>query len=259
LDNHVAGAETGRERENYPDKFLQMSFHQKPFTRVGTVDIVQAMTQPTTDTKMGAGNGQRRRLLIGTSNKGKLHEMLEVLGVLPFQFVTPTDLGISTDAPEDFDTYVENAIQKAEFYRQSSGGLLTLAEDSGIVVDALEGELGVKTRRWGAGEKASDEEWIEYFLKRMEQVAEPKRTATFLCTAVVLGEDSQPHVFVGETRGIITHELQAPIKVGIPISSCFIPEGFDQVYAALSVEQKNKVSHRGKAMHKVKDFLETLA
>jgi XTP/dITP diphosphohydrolase len=197
-------------------------------------------------------------LFIGTSNKGKLHEILEVLNVLPYTFVTPTDLGISTDAPEDFDTYVENALQKARFYMEKSGGLLTLAEDSGIVVDALEGELGVKTRRWGAGEKASDQEWIEFFLKRMESVEESLRTATFLCTAVVLGSDGNPHVFVGETRGKITHELRAPIKSGIPISSCFIPDGFDQVYAALSVEQKNKVSHRGKAMHMVLDYLQAL-
>jgi XTP/dITP diphosphohydrolase len=194
-------------------------------------------------------------LFIGTSNKGKLHEILEVLHILPYKFVTPTDLGISTDAPEDFDTYAENALQKARFYQEKSGGLLTLAEDSGIVVDALQGELGVKTRRWGAGEKASDEEWIEVFLKRMESVDEDKRTATFLCTAVVLGSDGNPQVFVGETRGKITHELHAPIKSGIPISSCFIPDGFDQVYAALSVEQKNKVSHRGKAMHRVLDYL----
>jgi XTP/dITP diphosphohydrolase len=130
-----------------------------------------------------------------------------------------------------------------------------LAEDSGIVVDALKGQLGVKTRRFGAGEKASDEEWIEYFLDVLKDVPANKRTARFICHAALLNGEGEIYMFSGVTEGEITFELQAPLYRGLPISSCFRPVGFDKVYAALSVEEKNRVSHRGKAMHEVKSFL----
>lgn len=200
---------------------------------------------------------QKPKMLIGTSNAGKRREILEVLGVLPYRFVSPDDLGLRHGVDESGDTYEQNAVIKARHYFEQAG-ILTLAEDSGIVVDALDGELGVKTRRWGAGEKASDEDWIEYFLKVMAAVPEEKRTARFICCAALIGSGLEPQIFVGETEGVITHELLAPIHKGLPLSSCFIPNGFDHVYAALTIEEKNGVSHRGKAMHAVLHFLERL-
>ena len=122
-------------------------------------------------------------------------------------------------------------------------------------MDALEGELGVKTRRWGAGEAASDEEWIAYFLEALIDVPESKSTARFICFAALMDEKGEVKLFQGVTEGRITHELLAPIYRGLPISSCFVPDGFDKVYAALGIAEKNKVSHRGKAMHAVKDAL----
>jgi XTP/dITP diphosphohydrolase len=201
---------------------------------------------------------RRRKMLIATSNPGKYGEIMEVLDGLPYSFLRPGDLGLEGDVDENGETYEENALIKADhFYRRC--GILTLAEDSGIVVDALEGELGVKTRRWGAGGKASDEEWIKYFLKVMKDVPKEKRTARFVCCAAVMGAkgDGKNAVrfFRGETEGVITDKLEMPIKAGIPLSSCFRPEGFDKVYAALSVKEKNGISHRGKAMRAVRGFL----
>ncbi len=199
-----------------------------------------------------------RELLIATSNKGKFEEMMEVLEDLPYKFLFLKDLDISSDGlVEDGDTFRENAYKKARFFHDMTG-LLTLAEDSGILVDALPGELGVKTRRWGAGEFAGDEEWIDYFMRRMER--EEQRTAKFVCSACLLDgsartiDDAQ--FFEGETRGVLTNDLQAPIISGIPISSCFIPTGFNKVYAAMSKHEKNSVSHRGKAMWEVRKSLE---
>ena len=136
-------------------------------------------------------------------------------------------------------------------------GMWTLAEDSGIGVDALKGELGVKTRRWGAGEESSDQEWIEYFMKRMEGVPEERRGAKFVCVAVFI-DDKNLHIFEGETRGRITDELQAPILPGLPLSSVFRPEGYEKVYAALTRQEKGEISHRGQAISQVKKYLMSL-
>lgn len=212
-----------------------------------------------------------RELLVATKNPGKFKEIREALIGAPFKLVFLGDLGLDDgDFIEDGMTFEENAEKKARYYFGKIG-MLTLAEDSGIFVDALDGELGVKTRRWGAGEKASDREWIDYFMKRMRDVPLDQRGARFVCCACVVGElDGRGRktvdkrgdgkclrhfCFKGETFGKITETLEVPVKSGIPLSSCFRPDGFDTVYAALSADEKNKISHRGKAMAGVKKFL----
>lgn len=193
-----------------------------------------------------------QELLIATSNPGKYREIMEVLGDLPMKISFLGDLDVSDEGLlEDGETFAENAYKKAAFFHDKTG-MLTLSEDSGILVDALLGELGVKTRRWGAGEQASDEEWIEHFLERM--AGEELKTAKFVCCGCLFGGD-EPVYFEGETCGVLTEKLMAPILPGIPISSCFVPEGKDRVYAALSVDEKNQISHRGKATHKLKEHL----
>jgi len=198
-----------------------------------------------------------KHLLIATKNPGKFLEISEALHALPLRLISLADLEISEDVAEVGETHEENAILKARFYFEKTN-LPTLAEDSGIYVDAFPGELGVQTRRWEGLHNATDKEWIEYFLGRMALLPEEKRGAKFVChAALILTPDdfSQPKIFTGETRGIITKNLEASLKPGIPISSCFRPEGFSKVYAALSITEKNRVSHRGKAMQAVKDFL----
>lgn len=201
-----------------------------------------------------------KHLLIATKNPGKFQEISEVLRVLPLRLVSLADFGISDDVIETGQTHGENAALKARFYFEKTS-LPTLAEDSGIYVDAFPGELGVQTRRWEGLHHATDKEWIEYFLERMVPVSEEKRGAKFVCHAALIftaDDFAQPKIFIGETRGVITKNLEAPLKEGIPISSCFRPEGFLKVYAALSIAEKNRVSHRGKAMHAVVEFLNYL-
>lgn len=195
-----------------------------------------------------------RKLLIATTNKGKHAEMMEVIGDLPYEFLTPEGLKLKTDIEENGDTHEENALIKAHYYFDQCG-VLTIAEDSGIIVEALKDELGIHTRRWGAGADASDEEWIMHFLDRMEEVPEYLRAAKFVCASALIDEQGVEKVFVGETQGMITADLQAPIIPGLPLSSCFRPDGFKEVYAALGVDQKNQVSHRGKAMRQVYRYL----
>ncbi len=193
-----------------------------------------------------------KEILIATGNPGKYAEIAEGLRDLPITPVFLGDLGIrESGIEEDGDTFRENAYKKAEYYF-GKVGMPTLAEDSGVLVEALKGELGLKTRRWGAGEKANDEEWLRFFMKRMEGVN--NRRALFVCN-VCFFEGATTSFFEGQTKGVITEDLRAPIIPGVPLSSCFLPEGGRHVYAALTAEEKNKISHRGKAVFKTKLYL----
>jgi XTP/dITP diphosphohydrolase len=197
-----------------------------------------------------------RKLLIATQNKGKFREISEVFEGADIELVSLADLGISTDGVvEDGETFSENAYKKAKFFYDKTG-MLTLAEDSGIIVDALGGELGIKTRRWGLGENASDEEWVNYFLERMKEFPAEKRGAEFVCCACLIDEAGGIlEYFKGETKGRISEKLLAPILPGLPLSSCFVPDGMNKAYAEISAAEKNKISHRGKAMWKVREYL----
>ncbi|MEK6969075.1 MAG: non-canonical purine NTP pyrophosphatase [Nanoarchaeota archaeon] len=199
------------------------------------------------------------KLLIATENPGKFKEISVSLANLPLTLSSLKELNLTIpDSVEDGKTYAENAFKKAQYAAQKTG-LMTLADDSGIAVDALKNELGVKTRRWGAGANVSDQEWINYFLKRMESCPDEKRTATFVCNLCLV--DKKGNLiknFIGKTKGKITRALEAPIHPGLPLSSCFIPEGFDKVYITLNTEKKNQLSHRGKALQQVKDYFQIL-
>lgn len=192
------------------------------------------------------------RLLLGTNNRGKIIEMTEVLSGLPIELLTPPELKLHPEVEETGTSFKENALIKARHFFALSK-LPILADDSGIVVDALQHELGVFTRRWGAGSKATDEEWIAHFLERMKR--EKNKKARFVCCLGHIEADGTEHVFEGFCDGVITETLEADYLPGLPISACFKPDGFDCVYSAMSIEQKNKTSHRGKAMKKVRDFL----
>lgn len=199
-------------------------------------------------------------LLIGTTNKGKFHEIGEVLLSLPVKLVTPQEKDITGSPEETGSTYEENARIKSIFYFEAAGGMATLAEDSGIEIDAFPQELGLKTRRWGAGENATDEEWLAHFLEELKKKPEEKRTARFHCTAALTLKNpdtgkTETHIFNGECPGFLHTEPKTAIPHGIPLSACFQPDGFDKVYAALTPEEKNSISHRGRAIHQVRDFL----
>lgn len=192
------------------------------------------------------------KLLIGTKNRGKIIEISEALSRLSIACIDPHSIGIAEDPEETGSTFAENAIQKARYYREHSG-LPTLADDSGIIVEALQRELGIHTRRWGAGPKASDDEWITYFLDRMHK--ECNKRARFVCVLAYIDEHGKEHLFEGTCDGLITETLEADYLPGLPISACFKPNGFNCVYSAMNIEQKNSTSHRGRAMEKFREFL----
>lgn len=193
------------------------------------------------------------RLLIATTNAGKRKEILSALLPLEgFEILSLEDLGIMTEVREHGMSYQENALIKAKAYFELSGEIPTIAEDSGMEVEALHGELGVQTRHWGAGAKATDEEWLSTFMRRM--TAEKNRKARFVCHAVSIDHHGPRH-FTGECLGTITETVEGPILPGIPLSAVFKPFGQNLVYSAMTEEQKNKLSHRGKAITILRNWL----
>ena len=192
-------------------------------------------------------------LLVGTNNKGKVVEISEVLGDLPITLIRPETLSITEVPDETGKTFEENAIQKALHYHGLSS-LPTVADDSGIIVEALQNELGIHTRRWGAGAQATDREWIDFFLDRMRR--EENRKARFICSLAYMDPEGVLHTYEGVCDGHITDQLEADYLPGLPISACFQPEGFDKVYSALSIAEKNTISHRGRAVHQFRTHLQ---
>jgi XTP/dITP diphosphohydrolase len=196
-----------------------------------------------------------QKLLIATGNVGKFSEISAVLEDLSYKLLSLKDLdGVDGQVEEDGTTHEANAFIKARHFFKLTG-YMTVGEDSGVQVDALEGELGLHTRRWGAGTEATDEEWLEFFLKRMESFSDEKRGARFLCSAALILPDGTEHFFEGEALGMIVRQPEAPLLPGLPLSSVFRPAGFDRVYADLTKSEKAQISHRGLAIGRVKDFL----
>jgi XTP/dITP diphosphohydrolase len=190
------------------------------------------------------------QILLATENPGKAIEFSELFDELGVTIVTLKDLGLKPLPEETGTTFEENAFLKAR-HAFEQAGVPTIADDSGFTVEALAGELGVYTRRWGAGPKATDAEWIEFFLRRMEK--EQNRRARFSC-AIVYKDADREEIFTGHCDGEITHSVEAQYLPGLVASACFRPDGQTKVFSALTPAEKHAISHRGNAMKQLKTF-----
>ena len=195
------------------------------------------------------------KLLLGTRNEGKITEIQKALSDVSVMLVTPQEMGIEHDPEEHGSTYAENAVIKAEYYADASK-LPAIADDSGIVVEALQGELGVQTRRWGAGKNATDQQWIEHFLHRMEH--ESNRRARFISTIAFVDQTDEVHLFEGVCEGSITPDLRGAYLPGLPLRSCFIPDGFEKTLSEMTLEEEKSVNHRYKSVAQLREHLSRL-
>lgn len=188
------------------------------------------------------------KLLIATHNAGKFAEISAKLKGLNVPLYSLDDLHITEDFEETGETFADNAIGKAKFYYELSK-LPTLADDSGLCVDALGGMPGVHSRRWD-GSKGTDEEILQKLFDKLKGVPLDKRTATFIAVAALY--DGRELILArGENKGIFGLQAACPIKEGVPYSSAFYPDGHDRVSSQLSIEEKNKTSHRGRALEEL--------
>lgn len=142
------------------------------------------------------------KLLLATNNTGKVHEYQSLLTGIPWELTTPKQQGIQLEVEETGSSFEENARLKALAFARASG-LLTLADDSGLEVDALNGEPGIRSSRY-AGEGASDADRVNFLLNKLKDVPEEKRTARFRCVIALAWPDGRIEYFTGTCEGSIT-------------------------------------------------------
>jgi len=195
------------------------------------------------------------RLLVATNNRGKLREYAELLKGLPFELTTLSGWGITEEVEETGSSLKQNAIHKATTYAKLSG-LTTMADDSGLEVDALGGEPGPLSRRY-AGDNVSDTERNDYLLSKLRNIPRDKRTARFRCVIAIAMPEGKVKTCEGACEGIIAFDAKGEEGFGYdPIF--YLPE-LDKRMAELSLAEKNRISHRAKAAQKARRILEQLA
>jgi XTP/dITP diphosphohydrolase len=193
-------------------------------------------------------------LLLGTNNRAKVREYRSLLSDLPYRLVTLAEQGIDIDVAETGESLEENARLKATVIAGESS-LLTLADDSGLEVDALGGEPGRLSARY-AGEDATDADRVRYLLSRLGTVPRGKRAARFRCIIALATPKGRIELCCGECEGYIGFEPRGEHGFGYdPIF--YLPE-LDKMMAELPLEQKNRISHRGRAARQVPQALERL-
>ena len=196
----------------------------------------------------------RPKLLLATNNQAKVLEYKSLLHDLPYELVTLAEQGITTVVSEEGESLEENARLKATVLAAESQ-LLALADDSGLEVDALDGEPGRLSARY-AGEGASDSDRFNYLLTRLKGVPEDKRSARFRCIIAIATPDGKVEFCSGECQGFITFAPSGEHGFGYdPVF--YLPE-LGKTMAELPLSLKNQVSHRGRAARQVDQVLEKL-
>jgi XTP/dITP diphosphohydrolase len=189
---------------------------------------------------------QSPKLLVATGNPGKLKELAGLFADVPFDLVSLADVGIDEEVPETGETFEDNAILKAVGYAAMSG-MWTVADDSGLEVDALGGAPGVLSARY-AGEDATDAQRIALLLQNLENVTEDRRQARFRCVMALSRPDMPPELFQGTCDGTIVKSPRG--SRGFGYDPIFLFPELGRTMAELAEEEKSLVSHRGIAARK---------
>jgi XTP/dITP diphosphohydrolase len=195
-----------------------------------------------------------RDLLLASQNPGKLAEMRMLLAELAWKVVGPGDLGIHEAPDETGASFAENAALKARHYARRSG-LLTVADDSGLSVDALGGEPGLRSSRFG-GEGASDRDRNALLLVKLRGVPTERRTARFTCAVAVAHGDHVVFEAQESVEGRIAEAEQGPNGFGYDPLFFYAP--FGRTFGETARADKDRVSHRGKAFARLREFLSRL-
>jgi XTP/dITP diphosphohydrolase len=192
-----------------------------------------------------------KKIVLATGNAGKVREIADIFAPLRLEIVAQADLGV--DSPEETgETFVDNAVLKAS-YAAHQTGLPAMADDSGICADALGGRPGVRSARY-AGEDATDDENLDLLLEEMAGVPDAERGGGFHCAAALAFPDQRAPIVVEEVwRGTILRERRG--TGGFGYDPVFLDPSSGLTGAELSREEKNRVSHRGKAFRKLRDIV----
>jgi XTP/dITP diphosphohydrolase len=192
-----------------------------------------------------------REVLLATRNNGKVREIRKILKGMGVKIQSLHDLPEATEVKEDGSSFAENALKKARFYAALSGKL-TNSDDSGVEVEALKGQPGVYSARY-AGAGASDHDNNQKLLKEMEGIPASRRGAWFRCTIAVVSPEGKEVVAEGSCKGTIGFKEAG--KRGIGYDPLFILPQYGKTMAQFTLEEKNKISHRGKALRKLRRII----
>ena len=198
------------------------------------------------------------KIVFATNNKNKLSEIREILGS-GFEVMSLAEIGCHEDIPETGDTLLDNAVQKARYVFEKYG-YDCFADDTGLEVDALDGEPGVHSARYAEGTDHDSNANMDKLLHKLGD--ETRRTARFRTVIALLqkqqsgesaGEGSVLHIFEGKVEGSIIKEKRG--AEGFGYDPIFMPEGYDKTFAELGLDVKNQISHRARAVKKLADYL----
>ncbi len=202
-----------------------------------------------------------KKLLIATTNPGKLAEIKRFLADIPIELISLSDIGIKERVKETGTTFEENAILKAKFYAEKSG-FPTIGDDGGLEIDALGGEPGVKSHRWIHGDhEDEDEELIKYTFWKVKGLPRAKRGAQLRAVLALVLPDGEMHTATAATRGIIPERPSSVRVKGFPYRSIlYIPE-IKKYYNhdELTPAETETYNHRKRALDELKPFIRKYA
>ena len=197
------------------------------------------------------------KIIFATGNQNKMREVREIMEGTGYEIVSMKEAGIESDPEETGATFEENVLIKArdvavKLSDEDKGKVIVLADDSGLEVDYMDKAPGVYSARF-MGHETSYDIKNNAILEKLEGVPEEKRTARFVCAIGAIFPDGKEEVVLKTMEGKIGHKISG--TNGFGYDPIFIPEGYDVTSADISPEEKNKISHRGKALRKMKELL----
>ena len=197
------------------------------------------------------------KLVFATHNQGKVKEMRAMLASLSIDVVSMDEAGVRGEAVENGKTFEENALKKARDVAKQTGQW-ALGEDSGICIEALGCAPGIYSARW-AGEGATDVQIVEHTLQQMKHVSREKRQAWFETALALVAPDGREWIFYGKVDGRVSVESRGTPRPKLAYDMIFIPDGYERTFAEMPDEEKNSLSHRGRAFTEFKKFIATLS
>ena len=193
-----------------------------------------------------------QKLLIATRNRGKLHELTQLLSGTPLKVVSLVDVGLPPEVEEKGESFRENAVHKAIEYSRLTDAL-TIADDSGLEVVPLGGAPGVRSARYG-GPGLSDEQRCSLLLKELEKVPWEDRKARFVCVLALAQSGAVSRVFEGTVDGLIAFEPRGTNGFGYDPIFYYPPRA--RTFGELSRSEKERVSHRGRALREFRKYID---
>lgn len=196
------------------------------------------------------------KLLIASHNSAKVAEYKRYLSDLPFELISLSDLNITQEAPENAQTFEEIAVNKAKFYHKLTG-LAVITDDGGLMIDALNGAPGIKSRRWLSHEM-TDEEMIKSVIEKMKSVPENERTCHLVAVVALIASNGKVYTQQTQIDGVVAQKPTDKRLKGYPYRSFFYIPKFKKFYIDLTDEEHEQINHRRLALLKLKPYLGVL-